>query len=520
MNYASTLDEVLALHPHEFRRRLCLVKTPSVTVIDVVAVAPGAAISGNVNDNVGTSGNVDVAWPALKYNSYMELHDHIEDSRLKGIIAMLFKRLCRKTKDKADTNKWIPNKYGIAYLIGRDTSQSLLVFVPKNSEGVVVEDGQSVFDFRRYAHEMEDDEGYCRSAQLQAAYTFAKNRMKQNSAMMIDKNESTPKSPPAVKAVPGKINEKPSSWGIDVGSKAKHVGARIVATLLTPFRGAVASSGTDVVESADTEIESDVDELQATALQSMVSPSDVEGAAALDDSVSIGDSPSNDIGKSADSEGVVQCLLYPDSTGAAVTPPEVDSLVGGKRKSGKSRNRKKRKKVRSNNHNVKGGCRVVNTPLTNEPEQRDCMERALHSLLTPKEKEMVISEPFPLPSDHGGDVSIAISNMWLMKYGMMLEPVTSRYDTKKGGLLYNLLQDLESRLVIKVVLTMCDGGIADHFIAYDGTTLHDVPHSIKPLRDDRRKKRNCLAIFKKLYPTKNYLAFQVTNVFELCTVKN
>ena len=39
-------------------------------VIDVVAVAPGAAISGNVNDNVGTSGNVDVAWPALKYNSY------------------------------------------------------------------------------------------------------------------------------------------------------------------------------------------------------------------------------------------------------------------------------------------------------------------------------------------------------------------------------------------------------------------------------------------------------------------
>lgn len=146
------------------------------------------------------------------------------------------------------------------------------------------------------------------------------------------------------------------------------------------------------------------------------------------------------------------------------------------------------------------------------------MERALHSLLTPKENEMVIrlSEPFPLPSDHGGDVSIAISNMWLMKYGMMLEPVTNRYK-KKGGLLYNLLQDLDSRLVIKVVLTMCDGGIANHFIAYDGTTLHDVPHSIKPHRDDRRKKRNCLATFKKLYPTEKYSAFQVTNVFKLHT---
>ena len=127
MNYTSKLDEVLALHPHDFCRRLCLVKTPSVTVTDV-AVAPGAAISGNEdNDDVGTSGNVDVAWPALKYNSYMELHDHIEDSRLKGIITVLFRKLCSKTKDKADMSKC-----GIAYLLGGNKSLSLLVFVLKN----------------------------------------------------------------------------------------------------------------------------------------------------------------------------------------------------------------------------------------------------------------------------------------------------------------------------------------------------------------------------------------------------
>ena len=44
------------------------------------------------------------------------------------------------------------------------------------------------------------------------------------------------------------------------------------------------------------------------------------------------DSPSNDIGKSVDTEGVVQGLLYPgvDSSGATVTPPKVDSLVSGK----------------------------------------------------------------------------------------------------------------------------------------------------------------------------------------------
>ena len=260
----------------------------------------------------------------------------------------------------------------------------------------------------------------------------------------------------------------------------------------------------DLHNSGDTHF-GDNNDNDCTSLASMTSHSSLAGY----------NSPSNDIGKSIDAEGVSQGLSYPDSTGAAVTPPEVDSLVGGKRKSGKSRKRKKSKRAKSNNHNVIGGCRVVITPLTNELEKRDCMKRALHSLLNPKEKKIVLSEAFPSPSD-GGDVSISISNTWLMKYDMTLEPVTARYN-KQGGLLYNLLQDLESRLVIKVVLTMCDGGIADHFIAYDGTTLHDVPHSIKPLRDDRKIPSKCLAIFKKLYPTKNYSAFQVTNVFELRT---
>ena len=78
---------------------------------------------------------------------------------------------------------------------------------------------------------------------------------------------------------------------ISAGIKAGRCFSR-VATLLTPFRGAPVASGSgiDVVEGADTEkTVSDVDEsfsaLQATALQSMVSPSDVEMAAALQSGV-------------------------------------------------------------------------------------------------------------------------------------------------------------------------------------------------------------------------------------------
>ena len=496
MNYTSKLDEVLALHS-DFRRRLCLVKTPSVTVTDV-AVAPGAAISGNDHDDVGTSGNVDVAWPALKYNSYMELHDHIEDSRLKGIIAVQFKRLCSKTKDNglwADTNK-----HGIAYLLGRDTSQSLLVFVPQNSEGVVVEDGQSVFDFRRYAHKMEDDEGYCRSAQLQAAYTFAKNRMKQNSAMMIDKNESTPKSPPAVKAVPGKTNEKPSSWGIDVGSKAKHVGARIVATLLTPFRGAVASSGTDVVDGADTEkAESDVDESlsvsQATALQSMISPSDVEGAAALQSGVTHPSKPKKKKHRKRKS----------------VTPSPT------------SRNVKYCQRNERKSNETEGGSRLV---LNKSPQystsaadtkscttnDRTCLQDAIVALVP---KEDVISSIYSsMPTE--GDTSIEDTNRCLAKHGMVLERVSGDY-IKKGGAPLHLLQiQKRCRIIIHIRLVNLKNEVANHFVAWDGSTVFDRPKNAGVNKtSDRATKKSCDAVFERLYPKKQFLSWQITNVYEL-----
>ena len=227
---------------------------------------------------------------------------------------------------------------------------------------------------------------------------------------------------------------------------------------------------------------------------------------------------SDNIGKSTNTEGV-ESLVYPEdnSFGASVTPPEVEMLAGGKRKGG-TRNKKKSKKSKSNNGKVHGGCRVLVTPLGSGEELRECLKRALLKLLVPEEMKRVheLSVLFPSSPD-GGDVTIEQGNTWLMKHGMILILVTDRY-IKKGGILFHLLQDSECRLVIKAKLTMHDGsGVANHFIAYDSTTLHDVPHSIKPSRDDRSEKGKCRAIFQKLYPTEEYSAFEVTNVFELCT---
>jgi len=51
---------------------------------------------------------------------------------------------------------------------------------------------------------------------------------------------------------------------------------------------------------------------------------------------------SNDIGKSADTEGV-ELSSYPDSSGSIDSPPEVEALADGKHKCVR-RNRKKRVK--------------------------------------------------------------------------------------------------------------------------------------------------------------------------------
>ena len=85
--------------------------------------------------------------------------------------------------------------------------------------------------------------------------------------------------------------------------------------------------------------------------------------------------PSNDTSKSTDTEGVEL-----SDSGALVAPPKVkDVLTGGKRKEGSkpTRRKKKRQKSKSKNDNCRGGARIVDTPLGNGEEQRECLKRAL-----------------------------------------------------------------------------------------------------------------------------------------------
>ena len=488
----------------EFIEQICFVNTPDDNDND-------GTPENNDNDGEPT---VDELWPALKYNSYDELRKQIKDKTLQNNIEIEFRKLCSTVNNNINFKL---GEHGVAYLLGREKSQSTLVFVPKNSEGVVVVDEKSVFDWIIHSKKFINIINLgCNDPQLQpvvTAYKFAekliefarKELWEELYEVLLQDVRSTSDEQRAT-------DDFLEYW---MNDDKEELEKKKTSTPSAPGDIDVSGGGTDTekAESASNGV--------ISMLKSTVSTVKRKFSGALSnisphchDDVKI--LPSNDPSKSTDTEES-ELSAYPDS-GSLVAPPKVkDVLTGGKRKGGSkpARRKKKRQKSKSKNDKVDGGARVVRTPLGKGEVRRACLKHAVFNLFAPEEMKRVhdLSLPFPSSPD-GGDVTIEQGNTWLMKHGMKLNPVTDRY-RKEGGILFHLLKDSDCRLVIKVKLTMHDGsGVANHFFAYDGTTLHDEPDSIKPSRADR-KEENCLSIFQQLFPKERFSNFRVTNVFEL-----
>jgi len=438
----SKLDEQIA--SNDFFERLCLVKTSDAMVNDIVAPENEVVAAYQL-------------WPALKYNSIRELLNQIKDKKQRCKITLQYNKFCRNV-DTSDTTNTNSDESGIAYLIGRNESQSTFASVPKNDEGVIVEDNQSVFDFYTHSDEIESKVGYCGSAQFQAAYTFAINRMEQYFA------------------APGDID--------------------------------VSGGGTDTEKA-----ESDVDEsfsAQATVCSQMISPSDVEGSAALQSGVT--------------------------------HPSKLNQKNCRKRKqkhitpSPRSRNTNLCKRREKESSDTKGGSTLVlnklpplkatsvsaatdtasNCTKGHIANDRTCLLDAIAVHVPGKVKEEVSSSVYSsMPSE--GDTSINDANRGLAKHGMTLKRVSGYY-IKKGGAPLHLLQIQEQcRIVICIKLVTLENEVANHFVAWDGSTVFDRPKSAKVNRtSDRSSKKSCNAVFERLYPKNRFLLWQITNVYELC----
>jgi len=455
----SKLDEQIA--PNDFFERLCLVKTSDAMVNDIVAPENEVVAAYQL-------------WPALKYNSIRELLNQIKDKKQQCKIILQYSKFCRNvgTSDTTNTNS---DESGIAYLIGWNESQSTFAFVPKNDEGVIVEDNQSVFDFCTHIDEIERAieraVGYCGLAQFQAAYTLAINRMEQYFAMNDEKEELEKTSTPSA---PGDID--------------------------------VSGGGTDTEKA-----ESDVDEsfsAQATVCSQMISPSDVEGSAALQLGITHPSKPNQK-----------NCRKRKH-----ITP------------SPRSRNTNVCKRREKESSDTKGGSTLVvnklpplkatsvsaatdtasNCTKGHIANNRTCLLDAIAVHVPIKVKEEVSSSVYSsMPSE--GDTSINDANRGLAKHGMTLKRVSGYY-IKKGGAPLHLLQIQEQcRIVIRIKLVTLENEVANHFVAWDGSTVFDRPKNAEVNRtSDRSSKKSCNAVFERLYPKNQFLSWQITNVYELC----
>jgi len=490
----SLLDKVLAAR--DFNERLCLVKT-SDDHIDASAVTGNEVAAYQL-------------WPALIFNSYKELQHELKetvsnDKHTIGKITVDFTKLCRTNPGKFEASA----EYGIAYLLGK--SRSSLVFVPKNSHGIVEPDNHDVFDYFQHVDQMEQGTGYCESEEFQAAYKLVMNRMEQYSGMNDEKGSESADDEKGSESADG-----------DDDDDDKKSPTGVISSIVRRLFG----GGNKVQKEHTNEEKNDTSDDGPPDVHRIVAPP----RGATDECVE--SPPSEEANDTTDlSERVDGSLYAGDKSVAVVRPADKDvNIIGGKRKRGRSRRRSRHKRNKSKVKKVVGGCRMIPSssistslssysPIGNEP--RECLLRAILPLLTLSDQEknrVALSIRKNMPEE--GDTSIGTANRGLSKHGLRLESVTEEYDAMKGGIMFNLLQKETCKLVIKIRLSSprWNDDYAHHFIGFDGGELYDEDVSARLHRNDRVSKKSCHAVFKALFPVEKFSKFEVTNVYELQSV--
>ena len=203
------------------------------------------------------------------------------------------------------------------------------------------------------------------------------------------------------------------------------------------------------------------------------------------------------------------------------------NLNNGQRKRHKKSTPKSRESLTEETKDPSTGARFVqnkNTTLiglnggVSGTNNRTCMPLAIAALLQdyPEIMDAVLASLLSAMPDEG-DMKSSQAGKALARHGMWLERVGRMYN-KKGGYPYHLLQEYDCKLIIHIKLTNTKKQDMNHCIAWDGTTLHDQPQSIK-VNDtfDRHptKPHYAKKVFNKLYPKDKFHSWQITNVFQL-----
>jgi len=200
---------------------------------------------------------------------------------------------------------------------------------------------------------------------------------------------------------------------------------------------------------------------------------------------------------------------------------DVSSLSGGEcstlsetSSSGKSHHAMKRA---FESQALKVGSRLVlstTTPIADGHNTRTCLLDAVMTLLQYNAHANKIRNSIIASMPPTGDTPISVATKALSRFGMSLQTVTSTYHHRSGGIAYNVLQEHQCKLILRMKLTNKSNRVSYHVVAWDGTFIHDRPYKSKVSKiNDRRTILSCREVFSKLY--RKFKDWRIIHVYRL-----
>ena len=205
------------------------------------------------------------------------------------------------------------------------------------------------------------------------------------------------------------------------------------------------------------------------------------------------------------------------------TPPRDETKKKKKRKKARNRSGRNGRKTQSNAEEQEAGSRLVwnkSSVGSSARNDRTCMLDAIIDLIPSEIDKVEMYDAMILKMPKEGDTSVKCMNGVLEEYGLVLRSVTGKYNLG-GGLEYHLLQERTCKLVIALKLTNLKKQTMSHCVAWDGKVIYDRPkNSVVSEIIDRRNQTASKRVFRKLYPDREFLCWQVIRVFSLDRIHN
>ena len=168
-------------------------------------------------------------------------------------------------------------------------------------------------------------------------------------------------------------------------------------------------------------------------------------------------------------------------------------------------------------HDEEGGSRLVlnkTRSSTSGPNSRTCLLDAVIALLPSNAVSEKISKSIIASMPPTGDTPVSVAAKALAGNCFTLETVTRIYDNKKGGIAYHLLQETKCKLILHLKLTNHRKQVSSHFVAWDGSVIHDCPYSSKVSNiKDRQSIYGCREVFSKLY--RKFKHWEIHHVYRI-----